>query len=57
MKEFLERRVVARERMELNSLNRIFRSLVTVAHASYLDCADEADLARSDKLKGFVRYE
>lgn len=54
LKNFLYTRVLNQERAELHSLARIFRSFSTVAHASIKDCADQADMARSDKLKNFI---
>ncbi|KAG8233228.1 hypothetical protein J437_LFUL012433 [Ladona fulva] len=50
----LHSRVVTQEEASLSQLEAIFSALRDVSHKSCLECADEADVARSDKLKGFV---
>ena len=48
-------RIINREKAEIYGLQRIFRAFNTVAYPTFVDCADNPDVGKSDKLKSFIR--
>ncbi|XP_041376868.1 ATP-dependent DNA helicase Q4-like [Gigantopelta aegis] len=52
--DFLHHRVVKQEKTELFQLDLLHSSLKSAAHRNYWMCCDEANMAKSDKLRGFI---
>ena len=43
------------KRQKFTGLQRIFRAFNTVSYPTYVDCADNPDITRSEKLKSFIK--